>query len=331
MRRPPLLLLPPLAILSLGFSFSAEAVPTTPGLKSVSCSDQVTLDRIENEQGTDPLNVGSGLGVGPTGCYEGIWAKNANDDQHGYSNPSPNIGQLNDGWLNGKGGWIDPTELVYSDDFVDVDGVGGENDPGWIHLANIQIDGDTTPGLDDTGGGEGSYSRVQGTTGVSMSISDLLTIDFQCKSGGCSQGTWSITTESNILESLDALGLGNSSFDHLLFSFKASTDVFVYDFDFNILDDGLDPTVFDYETPYNFYGTWNARDFANKRGKWRNLSHINIWARDPVKQNATQIPSPAPLALLGLGLLAMGVVRLLGPLRAHEVSAPWSMCYTRSA
>ncbi|MBK1617387.1 hypothetical protein CKO42_02735 [Lamprobacter modestohalophilus] len=198
--------------------------------------------------------------------------------------------------------------MIDATDLVDVDGVNGANDPGWIHLANIQIQGDTTPVLSaGSTGGEGKYSWVHGLTGVSMSVSDLLTIGFTCSGTGkdkCSMGTWSIDTKNDILDSLDKLGLGNSSFDHLLFSFKAANDVFIYDFDFNILDDALDPNVFDYETPYDFSGTWNSRDF-----NYKNLSHVNVWVRDPLLQTTTQVPAPAPLALLGLGLLAMGVAR----------------------
>jgi hypothetical protein len=124
-----------------------------------------------------------------------------------------------------------------------------------------------------------------------------------------SGGTWSLKTEANIAELLAAAGLFDRSyFDHLAFVVKAGSGAndkeggwAIYDFDFNklLLASG---NAFDLTQPYSFTGTWNMDDFDGKA-----ISHMSVWARDPISVNS--VPVPGTMFLVGLGLLALGYGR----------------------
>jgi hypothetical protein len=279
----------------------------------------------ELKAGLDPNNDGNfddgpiTLVIQPTGSY---YISDLHNDDGNLGSPTDsdeysNIGERHDGLLNGEGNVIPEDELKALADFVDADGDGSENDPGWIHLANIQFDDKAETSTTD-------YSSISGTTGITMGVADLLSIDFTCdKDSECTSGTWTIDTQGDsIFDSLDALGLGDSIFDNLVFTFKSGNQpkgtqandensrVVLYEFDFTDITDALTFDEDFFSSAYDFSGTWNTGDLSLK-----GLSHANAWVHDPLvfsEDFEEEIPSPAPLALLGIGFAVMGLSRFKG-------------------
>ncbi|WP_100643186.1 PEP-CTERM sorting domain-containing protein [Alteromonas facilis] len=228
-----------------------------------------------------------------------------NDDQGGLSSPDPNLGEEGDGLLNGEqnkffdspffagGAFITP------DDYLDLDNDGNATDPGWIHLASSASDSNPL-GM--------SYSSVT-NKGQTLNIADVLNIKFSCIAGAndsCTQGSWQLTTSTSIVEEVQAV-LGRSTFDHLAISLKSATQFIVYDFNFKEIftNEALGGnTAFNFLTPYTLGGTFNMGDFDNGNGSMQGISHINVWARDPM---ATVVSEPGLLALFGtaFGLIAL--------------------------
>lgn len=219
---------------------------------------------------------------------------------------NPNIGTLGDGLLNGQGGWVSPTAFITEDQLMDLgDNVGFPNsnpsiadDPGWISLAKFDLKADRTFKAD--------YQAINGLS--FLDLDEVLDISFTCNGvSGCSSGTWSLATSLDIIDKVTA-ALGNrSTFDHLAFVFKAGDSWAVYDFNFTdiffneiaVLGNSNFPAPFN--TPFTFGGMFNTNDFN------KNISHFALWARDPI--STTSIPAPAPLFLLGFGLVAVGLFR----------------------
>ena len=220
-----------------------------------------------------------------------------NDDKQGASSPNPNIGQLNDGLLNGEAGF-DPFLLIDPTDLQALDSDGVANDPGWIHLANIQ-------GINDV-----TYSSVgpaplgNGASISAIQLNDLLDITFACTTGNasdCTEGTWSLSiiNTNNIISTVQDV-LGRSAvFDQLAISIKAGGGFSVYNFDFkDIFAAENNPNSLNLNTPYNLGGTFNTLDLAGK-----GVSHINVWARDPAQTLSVPVPPAILMYFLSIGLL----------------------------
>ncbi|WPL16107.1 hypothetical protein Thiowin_01054 [Thiorhodovibrio winogradskyi] len=221
--------------------------------------------------------------------------------------PSPNIGELYDGLLNGEVGgpgqgdyYVDPSYFLtnQNDSWVD------ENTPGWISLATSDYEGENAGewfsadalATEDENGDPidpiSSYGSVNG-----YDLSQVLDISFT------SEGTWSLLVDPSAIQAA-TIELGRPTiFDHLAFVLKGSNNAdaswAIFDFNFwDLIDKGLDISLGD--TVYYFTGRWDTGVINNQ-----DLSHVTIWAHDP-PAGSTSVPAPTPLALLGVGLLAMG-------------------------
>lgn len=271
-------------------------VPSEAAILPACTNSAVTITSITRSDGTGAVYTAPPA-IPATTCVPG----SGNDT--GTLLPGNNRGELNDGLLNGAGGF-NTTSLVPGSQFLDLDNNGSFLDPGWIRLG---------------GTGESfaiSYETVTNALGVTRSVSDFLTLTFSQANDGKS-GQWGLNTNTNIVAAVQAF-LGRSTFDHLAIILKGGNNGYVvYDFNFAQLALGLPPGSFDFLTAYSFAGDWSTVDLLNtneNNGNTRQaeLSHISFWARDPIS-TGNQVPEPGTLALLGLGLAALGVIRHRNP------------------
>lgn len=276
-------------------SSAAHAVSCTPG--------SVTISTIAKSDGSSVLypTTTSSAPLSATSCFGTV---EGNDS--GYmSTPTWNTGVLGDGLLNGQIPKHEIAPLVNpyyflttpADQKLDLDENSVFTDPGWIYLGKSDLNEDTQSFL-----GFDYYDLPKESDGTSL-IDDVLDITLACTTGSdCTKGTWSLATTLDVIEKTQAV-LGRNAFDHLAIVLKAGKDGFaVYDFNFNIL--GASLPGLDFVTPYSFTGTWDTADLTNDKGDAQQISHISIWARDPLP-DAT-VPEPNSLALIGIGILALG-------------------------
>lgn len=265
-------------------------LPSAASAAPVCNTGAVTINKIEQSplDGQGVIYAGNQnatLCVGPIG----------GNDSGNLQPKNGNIGRLNDGLLNGQGGVLSPTwfnNAATPSPLLDLDKDGVATDPGWIYL------GKGTPG----GAPFEAYTQP-------LDLASILNIEFACTVSDkgkkdCSKGSWSLATSLDIIDIVQDL-LGRNAFDHLAFVLKAGNNYAIYDFDFNMLSAGL--PGFNYSTPYSFTGTWNTGDLGNK-----DISHISVWARDPVPQASTtpnEVPEPGMALLVGLGLAGAAAAR----------------------
>lgn len=232
---------------------------------------------------------------------------------------STNIGAFGDGLLNG--------EVIQSNGFsftshefanwVDVDGDGDDDKPGWIGLAKVD-------------GGAISYNTVNGVPlhpfGSSGNVFDLTFTS----SNSWMSGDWRLQVNAAALLAAKAL-LGNSYFDHLNIVLKGGTTGFIsYDFNFKTIFDTHNAQYNDnlsLLSNYTLGGSWSTKDLlhyaqictgqgqnrecrddTSNPGIQQALSHATFAAHDPLTPT-TDVPAPSTLALFGLSLLGLGVRR----------------------
>jgi hypothetical protein len=226
----------------------------------------------------------------------------ANDDP--LSSPLLNIGQLGEGLLNGGNDFFTGMEFIEASDLQDVDGIGGNNDPGWIRLAHFDAGNSGNAASGITYDTAGPIANNLAYPALTLDIGDLLTLALTCTNGGlgdCKQLDWTLTTDISIIPTVQQL-LGNASFDHLAFSVKAGNGFAVYDFNFNDIFDN--EPLLNFETPYILGGSISTNDFINNPNSFAGISHLNVWARDPAN-NSTQVPEPSSFLIFLLGVIGL--------------------------
>jgi len=218
-----------------------------------------------------------------------------NDPDYSY-----NIGLFGDGLLNGERlNGKDPLFTSYEfADWVDVNGDGIDDKPGWIGLARVE------------GPGNISYNTVAGVNLHPLfdnnSLGNVFDLTFSYANGGNLSGDWRLQVNAAALLAAKAL-LGNSYFDHLNIVLKSGTTGFMsYNFDFNkIFDHHNDEydTELSLLSNYTLGGSWATTDLLSKKGEQQGLSHATFAAHDPLTTDV--VSAPTTVGLFGLSLLGL--------------------------
>lgn len=289
-----------LVVIAALLQATAQAtVLVTPSFNNTNCA-AVTLTSVSNGSGNllqQNYNASQCIGFVP----------NSYQYQEGQYQYDLNIGTFGDGLLNGEAieqnlpkkpgdsgkpakddvRYFNGTEFTgtAADPFAGwVADKNGVLQPGWIGLAMQNL------------GGTADYNDVAG-----FNLAQVLSLGFSAAADGKS-GTWSLAVDAAAIEKAAAL-LGKAYFDHLAIVLKAGSDLVVYDFNFkNIFDQhnsqyGTNLSLY---SNYTLAGRWNSGTDLNKQ-----LSHIVMAAHDPQLTDPVTVPAPAPVALLGLGLIAL--------------------------
>ncbi|WP_026971841.1 hypothetical protein [Aliagarivorans marinus] len=280
-------------LLLLAFSGSSSATHLKACQEKRFTLESVTVVGSSENLLGDSYNASNCIGVIP-----------AVDAFLGNNDPNPNLGQAGDGLLNGESPFFDGMEFITEDQLQDIDGDGEATDPGWIHLATTVL-----PGF-------GNSETFYNTSGpypdgdLELNIDDLLDISFDCRNRKCTKGTWTLTTDPDIVAEVQEL-LGAATFDHLAFSINVSGGFLgqsaIYDFNFADIFANEDNDELNFFTAYELSGSFNTKDFWKKGDKKPLTLYINTWARDP--QMTSSVSEPLSMALFGSMLLMLGYRR----------------------
>ena len=244
---------------------------------------------------------------GPYNASEciGIFAGNDN------TQTANNIGEFEDGFLNGEDSILTGYEFIdglidgnvnpwYDGDPLDIDGDTVATDPGWINLGKFDVDKNSLEG-------DKQVTSFDGTK--SLMISEVLEFTFSCLDSECTSIDWTLTTDIDIAETVREV-MGRSTFDHLAFVTKAGNanadqGWAIYDFNFYEIFGQEAPGAFDFETAYSLSGSIDIKDSGDFSA---GLSHMSIWARDPLATSTT-VPEPSTIAIFGLGMMGLALRR----------------------
>ena len=259
-------------------------VAAAVGGNGLSTSD-VTITSAE-VAGGDPVYGAPAPAIEATNCA-GLFVGNDN------VNGGDNFGLEDHGYMNGEDfPFFDGGAFITDSSLQNLDDDGLFDDPGWVYLGK------------DEGAGVGGID-LENPAGVDLDL--FMDIVFTCDSGqingpDCYAGSWSLNffDPGGLLAALETTVFGDSFFDHLAFTFKFANTFAVYDFDFNILNslspDPLNP-IFDLSAPHNFTGEFDLSSYG------KGISHISVFARDPL--NVEEIPEPPIYILVLIGVFSI--------------------------
>lgn len=268
-----------LAMASLFVGNAAHATPVPTVLPSCSTSD-VTLTTLFN------MTAGTQTAIAPSlssSACVGAFTNNA------VPYPQQNLGYYQDGLFNGEAQAATGTVLfpngIFSNKYVAYDlNNDGQVDPGWIRLVSWDTEKNTL-----------ELPTIGGVSGIQLASWFHFT-------GTGSSGTWSFKPDADVVSRVMPV-LGSNLFDQFAISFKSGNSFAAYDF--VGADLGL---VTSADTIYGFSGNWDMSDtLINNGGQPAGLSHIDLYVRDP--NGGQNVPEPAGLALLGLGLFGLSQIR----------------------